>query len=223
MRVWSAGWIPVVASRAARLHGRTGGLVFGLLVATLVGCTAHREVTILSDPLGAAVAVDGVPQGPTPITRVLVWPKKEEPIFVSVTKPGYESKALPIYYPEKTSKYFLALDRERAAIVVGGGGGGQQQAAQQTTAQQQGGQQAPQQGGQMMGPTVVVVPSTGAQPSPPPAPSAPPAPAPASHPSPTPQPGGEWPAVTRFCSSCGAKVQPSSKFCASCGAPVEPR
>lgn len=72
------------------------GIVFVVLAGLLAGCQTTRTFTIVSRPPGAAVAIDGVDAGTTPLTQKMQFKGSSDERQLVVSKRGYQDQTVAV-------------------------------------------------------------------------------------------------------------------------------
>ena len=87
------------------------------ITVTLAPLTAEKEVSIRTNPDGAAVTIDGQAAGVTPLTKVVTFTRNDKnspwkPDAVSVSKADHQTESFPLPYENPTANLILAQLRQ---------------------------------------------------------------------------------------------------------------
>lgn len=87
------------------------------ITVTLAPLTAEKEVSIRTNPDGAAVTIDGQAAGVTPLTKVVTFTRNDKnspwkPAAVSVSKADHQTESFPLPYENPTANLILAQLRQ---------------------------------------------------------------------------------------------------------------
>jgi hypothetical protein len=82
------------------------------ICSVMAGCAATKTVTVRTDPLGAAVYLDGLQSGITPFTTELKFKPATKTFEVTAKKEGFRDGTTVIQYePKSQTQYDITLER----------------------------------------------------------------------------------------------------------------